>query len=798
MGAIRMLARCEFRRRWRRVLVLTLLVGVVGARRSKSALARFNASSRASDLELFVGDATPSQLRAFRGVASVDAFAPLRTEALILFGVPQVQAIGGAVDTSFGSVVDRARIVAGRAVNPNAADEVTIGEAFAAVSHLKVGRYLDGGSYSPKQVRQLVTGTFTGGPTGPGGQPVGAGPRFRLRIVGIVRRPLDLGDRGAAGGVFVLTPAFAHKYETSIGSWSGTILRVRTRHGAADVPAVAAAARRIFGRSPQFRFQDLAIESQGAQSAIDVLVGALWVFAGVASLAGLVAIAIVLEREISLTTLEQPTQSALGLTRVQRILVSGVQALPVALGGALLAAVAAAAVSPLFPVGIARRAEPDLGQRVDGTVLAFGILVVIAGVLLIAFVAALRATQQHGHATRLPAGQAAAVVRGASRGALTPAATIGVRMAFEPGRGPTTVPVRSAIFGAVFGVLGFVAIVVFASSLDHLVATPAEYGWTWTFVAVIDNPNVFDPHTPLAHEPGLAAVAKVETANVQLDGRPVTAWAFTSVRGAIVPKIVTGHAPNGPDQIAVGTATLHDLAKTIGNTVHGQGPDGSHNYRIVGTAAFPRVDTPQPLANGAVLTDAGLTHLVSSATSSSTGSLYLMGRVTPGANLAAVEHRVAAISPFGVERPFGPTVPVEVNRLQHINWLPATLAALLAVLGLVAVGHALVTSVRRHRRELAVLKTLGFDRHQVRATIAWQATTLASAGLIIGVPAGLIVGNLIWRQVADSLGVSTNPTIPTLALLLVISGTLAAVNLIAYFPARAAAHAKPAVALRSD
>jgi hypothetical protein len=389
------------------------------------------------------------------------------------------------------------------------------------------------------------------------------------------------------------------------------------------------------------------------------------------------------------------------------------------------------------------------------------------------------------------------VVAAASRAGLTPVTTTGVRMAVEPGRGPSTVPVRSAIFGAVFGVLGVVAVLVFASSLDHLVTTPGQYGWTWDFAAVIDNPSVFDPNTPLVHEPGLAAVAKVETANVQLDGRPVTAWAYTSLRGRIAPEIVTGRAPNSPDEIALGTATLDASGKTIGESVHGQGPDGSHNYHIVGTAAFPKLDSPQPLANGAALTDPGLTHLVSP-TNTNVGSLYLMGRVHPGAKLATVEHRVAAISPFGIERPFGPSVPVEVDRLRQVNWLPATLAALLALLALLAVGHALVTSVRHRRRELAVLKTLGFDRHQIRATIAWQATTLATLGLIVGIPTGLIAGNLIWRQVANSLGVSTTAAIPTLALVLTVPAALALVNLIAYLPARNAAQTRPAIALRSE
>ena len=100
-----------------------------------------------------------------------------------------------------------------------------------------------------------------------------------------------------------------------MGSFSGTILARPHRHGAADVAPVAAAARRIFNRSSQFAVQDLAIESQGAQNAIDVLTVALWVFAGVAALAGFVTITIVLSREISLTAIDQTTQSALGLTR---------------------------------------------------------------------------------------------------------------------------------------------------------------------------------------------------------------------------------------------------------------------------------------------------------------------------------------------------------------------------------------------------------------------------------------------------------------------------------------------------
>ena len=40
-------------------------------------------------------------------------------------------------------------------------------------------------------------------------------------------------------------------------------------------------------------------------------------------------------------------------------------------------------------------------------------------------------------------------------------------------------PVRSAFAGAIFGIAGIAAVLVFAASLGHLVATPRLSGWTW-------------------------------------------------------------------------------------------------------------------------------------------------------------------------------------------------------------------------------------------------------------------------------------------------------------------------------
>ena len=124
-----------------------------------------------------------------------------------------------------------------------------------------------------------------------------------------------------------------------------------------------------------------------------------------------------------------------------------------------------------------------------------------------------------------------------------------------------------------------------------LVATPGQYGWTWDFAAVPDDPSVFGRRCSAACTTGTSPPRpKSSTANVQLDGRPVTAWGFRSLRGTIGPEIVAGRAPSGPDEIALGAATLDELGKRIGDTVHGEGPDGSHDYRIVGRAVFPKLD----------------------------------------------------------------------------------------------------------------------------------------------------------------------------------------------------------------
>jgi hypothetical protein len=145
-----------------------------------------------------------------------------------------------------------------------------------------------------------------------------------------------------------------------------------------------------------------------------------------------------------------------------------------------------------------------------------------------------------------------------------------------------------------------------------------------------------------------------------------------------------------------------------------------------------------------------------------------------------------------------PRPHADVRNLQRVADLPALLGALVALVALGTVTHALVTSVRRRRRDLAVLKTLGLVRGQVAATIAWQATTFAVVALGLGLPLGIAGGRWAWQLTAAALGVASGPVVPLLAIAAAAVGMVLAVNLVAAFPGWAAGRLRPATVLRSE
>jgi len=126
------------------------------------------------------------------------------------------------------------------------------------------------------------------------------------------------------------------------------------------------------------------------------------------------------------------------------------------------------------------------------------------------------------------------------------------------------------------------------------------------------------------------------------------------------------------------------------------------------------------------------------------------------------------------------------------------LGAFFGLLACATVAHALVTTVRRRPRDLAVLRAIGFTRGQTRGAIAWQSTLLAVAGIIVGVPIGIAIGRITWRWLADDFTIVYVPPLAALAILLVAAAALALANALAAGPAHVAARIRPAEALRVE
>jgi ABC-type antimicrobial peptide transport system permease subunit len=129
---------------------------------------------------------------------------------------------------------------------------------------------------------------------------------------------------------------------------------------------------------------------------------------------------------------------------------------------------------------------------------------------------------------------------------------------------------------------------------------------------------------------------------------------------------------------------------------------------------------------------------------------------------------------------------------------PVALALGLAAAAVLSLSLTVLSSVRRRRHELALLKTLGMTRGQLRSVIAWQTTLTLLIAVAAGGPLGVAGGRLAWSGFADSLGAMPASEIPVAALILGLLALIVAGNLLSAAPAALAARTRPAIALRAE
>ena len=470
--------------------------------------------------------------------------------------------------------------------------------------------------------------------------------------------------------------------------------------------------------------------------------------------------------------------------------------------------VVALALSPLAPLGPVR---PYLRVDVnpDWTVLGLGATALVVALTLVAVVASRRA--RPGRPPR-PAGPSPLVTRDDGRHAagLPPAAVAGVRFALEPGAGRGAVPVRSAILGAILAVTAVVATVTFGSSLNTLVSHPALYGWNWTYDidgggGLGDIPGQAAAKL-LDADPLVASWTGVYYSTMQLDGDNVPVMGATP-DASVAPPTLSGHALDSDRQVVLGAGTLRQLHKEVGDTVVARALHGAPvTLTIVGTATLPPLgvagSSHLEMGTGAVLDY----HLIPAADRN-------LFEVTPGPNAILVRTKGGA-SPQALRslQAIGTKLDIAINGgsvhsvlrpAQIINYgslgrTPILLGFALAAGAAGALAITLVTSVRRRRRDLAILKTLGFTRRQLAWAIAIQSGVAAVIGCAIGIPVGIAAGRVLWNLFAGEISAVPLPTVPagTVAVIGVLAVALAVV--VATLPGRLAARTRTSQLLRAE
>ncbi len=813
-GAARFWARHEVATRWRALLLLGILAGAAGgvaiaagagARRTDTAFARFKAATGSPDAIVF-GTQVGAHAVDYTPVERLPEVAGSGLFALAAIGSKEHPGLSGLApaDDHLYRTVARPLLVAGRLPDPHRVDEVLVNRRAASRYHLRVGDPFT-----------IVTSNDINAFYGQA--PMQGGPTIHAHVVGIGDGTMDqlfspddpgftpsaalLARYGVRNGYVRSDGAPATVPRGRIEMATNLVVRLRPGTDAARFHRDVASAlgsvisdesgNRVVPAS-QIPIRDLAEDDKRVIHATDLEQIGLLLFAAAAALASAVLVGQAVARFVYAQAQDAPTLRGLGLRRSETVRGLVGPHLVVAGVGTVVATVVAVALSPLFPVGLAGRLDPHKGVHLDAAVVVTGALLVALLVLATAAYAGGRASS----AGRERRARRPSALGRAARAVLPVPVGLGAGLAVERGSGPRALPTRPAIVGAVAAVTGLVGCFGLLHGIDDALRTPARSGQVWDAAAFITSNHDFDAtRTAVAHDRNVVAAGILERADAVVDGKQIPLYALAPLRGRNPFAVVSGRLPRSAHEIAIGPATARALHRGLGDTVRVRLTEGTDTVTVTGLALLPQ--TPHSsFDQGSVMTPAGLTPLAGAPKvryESSVEEVDVVARFrrNPKAAAAALHRRT------GVEVDPS-TTPQDVLNLGNVRPLPRALAAFLVILGVAALGHALVTSVRRRRHELAVLRAIGFTPRQTAVVVAAQAGTVALIALAVGIPLGIVLGRVAWRWVANATPLVFQAPVAVAVVLLAVPATIVVANLLAAAPARHAARIRPAVALRAE
>ncbi|HUF32104.1 MAG TPA: FtsX-like permease family protein [Acidimicrobiales bacterium] len=172
--------------------------------------------------------------------------------------------------------------------------------------------------------------------------------------------------------------------------------------------------------------------------------------------------------------------------------------------------------------------------------------------------------------------------------------------------------------------------------------------------------------------------------------------------------------------------------------------------------------------------------------------------VTEGADAVEVADRLnASLLANGADaRTFRQIVDRQLDEQAGFFRLFEGYLSLGLIIGIAGLGVVMVRAVRERRRQIGMLRAMGFSRRVVRAAFLFEAAFIAAQGILIGVALGLVASYSLLTQSSAFGDLQLSFAVPWGALAVIIVVPFLASLLAAAVPASKAAKTTPAVALR--
>lgn len=331
--------------------------------------------------------------------------------------------------------------------------------------------------------------------------------------------------------------------------------------------------------------------------------------------------------------------------------------------------------------------------------------------------------------------------------------------------------------------------VTFGTNLSRLVDDPSSYGTNFD-VGLGQGGDGIGPtvEQALRGSPDVAGLTLYGTTSIVIGSRSLAVIGMRPVTGDLTPDLLDGRLPAADDEMVLGPVAARQLGLHVGERLDGKAASG-RSFLITGIGLIPGVDGADELGRVALVNEAGLVAIDPAATASF-AAIDIAPAAPPGA-----QERIATATGFEVGQ-LDP--PADIVNLKRVRSIPAVVAASVGVLGVLSLGHLMLTGVRRRRRDFAVLCAVGAPRRWLGDVVHWQTSFTSVAVLVVAAPLGTMAGASLYRRFATNLGGRPDAVLPLGSVAVLLAGLLILTNLVAAVPARQVRRDIPATVLASS